>query len=53
MKGINFRNTLIEMGHPQPPTPVATDNTTVVVIIHDTIKKSYVKNNGHAFSLNT
>ena len=39
MKGIIFRNTLIEMGHPQPPTPVATDNTTPVGIVHDTIKQ--------------
>ena len=25
--GIMIRNTLIEMGHPQPPTPVQTDNS--------------------------
>ena len=27
------------MGHPQPPTPIATDNTTAVGIVHDTIKQ--------------
>ena len=27
-KDIPIRHTLIEMGHPQPPTPLKTDNTT-------------------------
>jgi hypothetical protein len=26
--GVAFRNTLAEMGHPQPPTPVQVDNFT-------------------------
>jgi len=38
-----MRHTLIEMGHPQPPTPLQTDNTTAVGIANDTIKQQYSK----------
>ena len=41
--GIPMRNTLIEMGHPQPPTPIQTDNTTAVGIANDSIKQKYSK----------
>ena len=30
---------LYEMGHPQPQTPVHSDNTTCVGIVHNTIKR--------------
>ena len=39
-KGIPMRHTLIEMGHPQPPTPIQTDNTKVVGIANYSIKKN-------------
>ena len=32
-KAIPIRHTLIEMGHPQPPTPLKTDNTTAQGIL--------------------
>jgi len=41
--GIPMRHTLIEMGHPQPPTPLQTDNITAVGIVNDTIKQKYSK----------
>ena len=28
--GVNIRNLLIAMGHPQPPTPIKTDNVTTL-----------------------
>ena len=36
-KTIPSRHTLIEMGHPQPPTPVQTDNTTAMGVVNNTI----------------
>ena len=36
-KAIPARHTLIEMGHPQPPTPVQTDNTTALGVVNNTI----------------
>jgi hypothetical protein len=33
-----LRLTLLELGHPQPPTPIHIDNTTTVGIVNDTIK---------------
>eukprot|EP00957_Ditylum_brightwellii_P057218 4335667-Ditylum_brightwellii.AAC.2 len=38
-KGEEFRLTLEEMGHSQPPTPVMTDNSTVCGILNKTIKQ--------------
>jgi hypothetical protein len=32
-----FRTTLIEIGHPQPPTPVQTDNSTAYSIVNSSI----------------
>jgi hypothetical protein len=34
-----FLTTLEEMGHPQPPTPLQTDNTTAMGYSNDTIKR--------------
>jgi hypothetical protein len=34
-----LRTTLVEMEHPQPPTPLQTDNTTATGYINDTIKQ--------------
>ena len=36
---IPIRNTLIELNHPQPPTPVQVDNSTVVGFINKEIKQ--------------
>jgi hypothetical protein len=33
-KGVKEQNILKEMGHPQPPTPVQTDNSTAKGIIN-------------------
>lgn len=40
---VGYRNCLIEMGHPQPPTPIRTDNTTARGIITGTIKQKRSK----------
>ena len=40
---IGYRNCLIEMGHPQPPTQIRTDNTTARGIITGTIKQKRSK----------
>ena len=37
-EAVPFRTCLIEMGHPQPATPLKTDNMTVKGIIAGTIK---------------
>ena len=37
--GIIIRSILLDLGHIQPPTPVRTDNTTTLGIVHDTIKQ--------------
>ena len=34
-----LRLTLHELGHPQPPTPIHVDNTTVTGIVNNTIKR--------------
>ena len=36
---VKLRIALQELGHTQPPTPIHTDNTTAMVIIHKTIKQ--------------
>jgi hypothetical protein len=38
-----LRITLEELGHPQPPTPIATDNTTASGITNDTVKQKQTK----------
>ena len=42
-EAVSERNCLIEMGHPQPPTPIKTDNTTARGIITGTIKQKRSK----------
>jgi hypothetical protein len=37
--GIIFRQTLADMGHPQPKTPVHCDNATAVGIVNNTVKR--------------
>ena len=37
--GVPLRNTLVELGHPQPATPVQTDNTTACDIISNKVKQ--------------
>ena len=41
--GIPMQHTLIEIGHPQLPTPIQIDNTTAVGIATDSIKQKYCK----------
>ena len=38
-EAVALRNTLEEMGHPQPPTPIQVDNSTACGIANDTIKQ--------------
>ena len=42
-KSIPARHTLIEMGHPQLPTYVQTDNTTALVFVKNTIAPQRTK----------
>ena len=42
-EAIPFRQGLIEMGHPQPATPMKTDNSTATSIINKTIKQKRSK----------
>jgi hypothetical protein len=42
-EGVNIRNILKEMGHPQPATPMQTDNTTDHVILRGTCKQQRSK----------
>jgi hypothetical protein len=41
--GTVLRITLHEMGHPQPPTPIATDNSTAAGIMNRTVKQQRSK----------
>ena len=40
---VSIRQCLIEMGHPQPPTPMKTDNSTAQGILTGTIKQKHSK----------
>ena len=42
-EAVPIRNTLEELGHPQPATPTRTDNTTAEGIIHSTCKPQKTK----------
>ena len=42
-EAIPIRNTLIDMGHPQPPTPIQVDNTTAVGFANKSIKQKRSK----------
>jgi hypothetical protein len=38
-EAVPLRTAIIEMGHPQPATPVQTDNSTAFGIVHNTVKQ--------------
>jgi hypothetical protein len=38
-----LRTTLEELGHPQPPTPIQTDNSTAAGVAKDTVKQKRSK----------
>ena len=40
---IDMRNMMIALGHPQPATPVKTDNSTATAFVNDTFKKKKSK----------
>jgi hypothetical protein len=42
-ESVPIRTTLVEMGHPQPPTPIQVDNTTAVGFANGTIKQKRSK----------
>ena len=42
-EAVPLRQALEEMGHPQPPTPLQTDNSTATGIANDTIKQKHSK----------
>ena len=42
-EAIPARHTLIKIGHPQPPTPVQTDNTTALGVVNNTIAPRQTK----------
>jgi hypothetical protein len=42
-EAVPIRVTLVELGHPQPPTPMMVDNTTAVGFANDTIKQKRSK----------
>ena len=42
-EAIPAQHTLIEMGHPQPPTPVQTDNTAALGVVNNTISPQWTK----------
>ena len=42
-KVLPIRQTLIEMGWPQPPTPIQTDNTTAVGVVNKTLVSNKLK----------
>ena len=43
LKMVLMRPTLIEMGWPQPPTPIQTDNTTAEGVVNNTIVAKKLK----------
>jgi len=48
-EAIALRNSLEEMGHPQPPTPVEVDNTTAVGFTNRQIKQKQSKSMDMSF----
>jgi hypothetical protein len=42
-EALAFRTTLQTLGHPQPPTPIQTDNSTAQGILTDTVKQKRSK----------
>jgi hypothetical protein len=50
---LSMRQTLIELGHPQPRTPIQTDNTTAHALLTNKILPKSTQGHGHAFPLAT
>ena len=50
---VPIRTTLIEMHHPQPPTPIQVENSTAVGIANNSIKQKRSKAMDMRFSLDT
>ena len=48
-EAIPARHTLLEMGHPWPPTSVQTDNTTALGVVNNTIAPRRIKAMGMRF----
>ena len=42
-EALPFRVTLLEMGHPQPPTPIEVDNETAIGFLKGTMKQKHSK----------
>eukprot|EP00804_Cyclotella_cryptica_P006269 CCRYP_010123-RA/>CCRYP_010123-RA protein AED:0.17 eAED:0.14 QI:0/0/0/1/1/1/4/0/941 len=42
-EGIPLRHLLVKMGHPQPPTPIQTDNSTALGVVNNTIQPKRTK----------
>ena len=42
-EAVHIRNILTEMGHPQPPTPIQTDNSTANGVINNKIQQKQTK----------
>ncbi len=42
-EAIYLRQILFEMGHPQPPTPIQTDNTTAEEVVNNKIHPKWTK----------
>jgi hypothetical protein len=42
-EGVNIRNVLAEIGHPQPATPLQTDNTAAHTILCGACKQQFSK----------
>ena len=41
--GCMLRNTLLDLGHPQPPTPIQTDNACAAGIANETVQQKRCK----------
>ena len=39
-KGVALRTTLEELNHPQPPTPIKTDNSSAFGIVNDNVRRN-------------
>jgi len=48
-EAVYLRQILVEMGHPQPPTPIQTDNTTVEGLVNHKIQPKQTKAMGMRF----
>ena len=52
-EAVYIRQTLTKMGHPQPKTPIQTDNSMAEGVINRQNSTQANKSNGHAISLTT